>query len=469
MKKLKKLLAFVIAVVTAAGLFACGDASSSGSPEYDDGVAIADLSGNERVVKILCDESLNIGAGYSDVVLKNRSAILSKTDTSDVGKTSYRFTKAVHNYNVKNNGIRLNYLDWGWDYELTQKLTNAFMSGGKGESPDVIVGESQMIGYMEQGLLQPFPEELASFIREKMLPATYKALEKDGKIYGVAANPSCLQLVYNKSILRACGVSETIIENGISTWDEFVSVCQTVKTNGKGKYYAGGIYSGSSTGGYMRIAPFMIQAGGGYTDEDGKPAFYSEGNVKALELLRKIGACNPTGGLSSSSEATMINQFTRGRYAFMVDGSWRVKMCEEAGLDVGYCKLPSPDGKTDVTLAVGLGYLAVPNYVSDSTDAFAVIKSYISDEAQSVLADADLRPVARLDIGSAADYKDRAPKQYDAFNILKNSELYILPSFGTDEAKIWQAFGEALVKTTTTDTPVTDLLTAAQAAVSGLI
>lgn len=465
---MKKLLTLALAAVLAFGLFACGTTNDSSSVDFDDGTPIEDLRGNERVVRILCDDSLNIGAGYSDVVLKNRSAILSKSDSGDVGKTSYRFTKAVHNYNVVNNGIRLNYLDWGWDYELTQKLTNAFMSGGKGESPEVILGESQMIGYMEQGLLKPFPDELAAFVREKMLPATYKALEKDGKIYGVAANPSCLQLIYNKAVLRACGVSETIIENGVSTWDEFISVCQTVKANGKGRYYAGGIYSGSSTGGYMRIAPFMIQAGGGYTDADGKPYFDSEGNVRALEMLRQIGACNPTGGLSSSSEATMINQFTRGRYAFMVDGSWRVKMSNETGLDVGYCKLPSPDGETDVTLAVGLGYLAVPNYVSDQTDAFAVIKSYISDEAQSVLADADLRPVARLDIGSAEDYKDRAPTQYEAFNILKNSQLYILPSFGTNEAKIWQAFGEALVKTTTTNESILSLLTAAQQAVQGV-
>lgn len=465
---MKKLLTLALAAVLAFGLFACGTTNDSSSVDFDDGTPIEDLRGNERVVRILCDDSLNIGAGYSDVVLKNRSAILSKSDSGDVGKTSYRFTKAVHNYNVVNNGIRLNYLDWGWDYELTQKLTNAFMSGGKGESPEVILGESQMIGYMEQGLLKPFSDELAAFVREKMLPATYKALEKDGKIYGVAANPSCLQLIYNKAVLRACGVSETVIENGVSTWDEFISVCQTVKANGKGRYYAGGIYSGSSTGGYMRIAPFMIQAGGGYTDADGKPYFDSEGNVRALEMLRRIGACNPTGGLSSSSEATMINQFTRGRYAFMVDGSWRVKMSNETGLDVGYCKLPSPDGETDVTLAVGLGYLAVPNYVSDPTDAFAVIKSYISDEAQSVLADADLRPVARLDIGSAEDYKDRAPTQYEAFNILKNSQLYILPSFGTNEAKIWQAFGEALVKTTTTNESILSLLTAAQRAVQGV-
>lgn len=465
---MKKLLTLALAAVLAFGLCACGTTNDSSSVDFDDGTPIEDLRGNERVVRILCDDSLNIGAGYSDVVLKNRSAILSKSDSGDVGKTSYRFTKAVHNYNVVNNGIRLNYLDWGWDYELTQKLTNAFMSGGKGESPEVILGESQMIGYMEQGLLKPFPDELAAFVREKMLPATYKALEKDGKIYGVAANPSCLQLIYNKAVLRACGVSETVIENGVSTWDEFISVCQTVKANGKGRYYAGGIYSGSSTGGYMRIAPFMIQAGGGYTDADGKPYFDSEGNVRALEMLRQIGACNPTGGLSSSSEATMINQFTRGRYAFMVDGSWRVKMSNETGLDVGYCKLPSPDGETDVTLAVGLGYLAVPNYVSDPTDAFAVIKSYISDEAQSVLADADLRPVARLDIGSAEDYKDRAPTQYEAFNILKNSQLYILPSFGTNEAKIWQAFGEALVKTTTTNESILSLLTAAQQAVQGI-
>lgn len=465
---MKKLLTLALAAVLAFGLFACGTTNDSSSVDFDDGTPIEDLRGNERVVRILCDDSLNIGAGYSDVVLKNRSAILSKSDSGDVGKTSYRFTKAVHNYNIVNNGIRLNYLDWGWDYELTQKLTNAFMSGGKGESPEVILGESQMIGYMEQGLLKPFPDELAAFVREKMLPATYKALEKDGKIYGVAANPSCLQLIYNKAVLRACGVSETVIENGVSTWDEFISVCQTVKANGKGRYYAGGIYSGSSTGGYMRIAPFMIQAGGGYTDADGKPYFDSEGNVRALEMLRQIGACNPTGGLSSSSEATMINQFTRGRYAFMVDGSWRVKMSDETGLDVGYCKLPSPDGETDVTLAVGLGYLAVPDYVSDPTDAFAVIKSYISDEAQSVLADADLRPVARLDIGSAEDYKDRAPTQYEAFNILKNSQLYILPSFGTNEAKIWQAFGEALVKTTTTNESILSLLTAAQQAVQGV-
>jgi ABC-type glycerol-3-phosphate transport system substrate-binding protein len=288
-------------------------------------------------------------------------------------------------------------------------------------------------------------------------------MEQDGKIYGVCAQPSTTILIWNKDVLRKAGVDSKYIDTAPKTWDEFLQVSKTIKESGTGKYFAGGIYAGANIGGYLRIAPFVQMAGGSFVDASGNPEFSNAGNIKALEMLRELSTYNQFGMLASTQEQTMYNAFNQGKMAYLVEGSWRIKQSKSIGLDVGFGMLPSPTGKETSNTLIGACYYSVPKYATDKEESFKVIASIISKEVQSEIAKYDLRPVVRLDVGNKEEYKTLSPNQSFVFDIFKNSVVSSLPTFNKNSSKIWQSYGEALVKATTTKDNIKDVLNKAQA------
>ena len=107
--------------------------------------------------------------------------------------------------------------NWGWGDTLTQNLLAGFLAK---DTPDIISGETQLPEFVAKGYVEPFPDELAEFVKTNVSPIAYKALEYEGKMYGISMTPSLSALFWNKKILRDCGISETIIENGPSNWTE---------------------------------------------------------------------------------------------------------------------------------------------------------------------------------------------------------------------------------------------------------
>ena len=469
--RLFSLLAVLLCLFTVS---ACAPGPGSGD-KLENEVNITPVTGNEAVVRVVMENGMIAGAGYSDDVLRNKAESLTTTTKMSGGLFQYRSTQALHNYNVTYNNIRLQFLDWGWDETLAQKLTTTFEANDSSIGADVVVGETQMPKYMEEGKLEPFPAELEAFVRKNILPHGYKAMtmkDKNGteRIYGVAAAPSITVLVWNKAVLRNAGVDDKFVENGPATWSEWLEICKKLDVARK---KAGGVYCGPNTGAYIRNGALMYMNGGSFKNEDGKAFIESDANAKYFEFLRKMAGYNIDKSLTVASEDMYYKTFGNGRIAFLVDGSWRIAQAKEEGnVEVGFCALPVPDNEwlsesaSESTLkksmVVGAAYLCVPTYSTNKENAFKVIQSYISKDVQEVMASCDLRPVISKEVGEAENYEQLSPKQSRIYKIMKTTEPVFIPNFGKSNSKVWTTIGGVLADVCNTGEDISVILGKAQ-------
>ena len=456
---MKKLIALLSLLVVLALLCGCG-----GPPqEADDRVTqwlendfeLVQPTGNETEIQILFDSGINPDSGYPEDFLPEAKEALERNGTGANGVMQYYVTKAIHNYNIEENNVHLNYLNWGWGDSLTQKLSTAFVSQ---MGPSIIVGESQMPGYAKDGLLTPFPDELAQWCRDNLVPAAYKAMEFDGKIYGVTPYPSVPMLFWNKAVLRNAGIEEKYIEQAPATWDEFLAVAKALREKG---YSGGGLYCGDDLGGYLRSYPFILMNGGDVLDGD-QVVLDSEQNAKTLEYFRDVAAYSRVGILSSSEEA-LYKQFNMGRVGYIIDGSWRYENSIAGGIeDIGYGRLPSPTGESDVNVVIGANYYAVPNYATNKDLAFKVIQSFLVEDVQRQIGRFNLRPVVNKTVGESKEFEEESPVQVYAYEYLQSDSLHSLPTFSKNNLNCWQQFGKAIKLSVTTTDDIATLLAESQ-------
>ncbi len=477
---MKKKLYVVMAIVLCLCFVTACKPSGKQGEKLDGEVNILPVTGNEAVVRVVMENGANAGAGYADDALRNKAETLTSTTKMYGGLFQYRFTQALHNYNVEKNNIRLNFLDWGWDDTLAQKLTTTFEAGNPSIGADVVLGETQMPKYMEEGKLEPFPEDLEAFVRENILPHGYRAMtmKDDGgneRIYGVAAIPGITILVWNKAVLRGAGVEEKYVENGPSTWSEWVEICRKLDESRK---KAGGVYCGPNTGAYIRNGALMYMNGGTFIDASG-PRIDTDANRKYMSFLRTMSGFNISKSLTVASEDMYYKTFNNGRIAFLVDGCWRITQAKEEGnIDVGYCALPTPDGEwrsesadestEKRSMVVGAAYLCVPKYSTNKENAFKVIRSYISKEVQEVIAACDLRPVVSKEVGESEEYAKLSPNQSRIYNMMKQTTPICIPDFGKSNSKAWTTIGGVLADVCNTENDIASILDNAQRTLNSL-
>jgi len=351
------------------------------------------------------------------------------------------------------NKVELTSVDWGWGDTLTQKLSASFLAK---EGPDIIIGETQMPGFAKQGYLEPFPEELAQKIRQNLNAASWKSMEYEGKLYGVALEPSSAILVWNKNILKESGLDP---EKAPETWDELLQNMETVYKGGT--YSGGGIYAGSNNGGYLRFGAFLRGAGGWFVDEKGQPDINNSANLPAFELLRKMNSFNKPGIVTASEEGTFFSAFDKGRLAYKVDGQWAINQAKLQGLDCGYSMLPSGPGGEASGIVLGAGYQAVPVYSSNKEIAFKLIELMIDSEFQKNIADGGIRIPAQKSVASSDEYKKAQPELYSMASTLDRN-ITGLPTFSGNAAKAWAEIGTAMSKTMQTSDDIKTIADDAQ-------
>ncbi len=353
--------------------------------------------------------------------------------------------------------IQLKALEWGWGEPLTQKETAAFLAN---DGPDVIMGETQMPGFAQNGLLEPFPSELADYVRNNIVDAAWKPMEFNGEIYGVATDPGINVLFWNKQLLKDAGLDP---EKAPATWEEWLEISKQVTEAGAGKTYAGGIYAGANFGGYLRFGALLMQTGGGFVDEQGQSTLNAEKNVKAFELLRQLNALNPKGLMTATDEGTFWDAFNKGQIAYVVDGPWRIQGCKDAKIECGISELPIPADGQKGNVTIGASFYAVPNYSKNKEAAFKYINTLIGETVQQNVAEAGFRtPVLKSLLND--EYKAKQPELY-ALSAGLSGAVAGLPTYDKDGAKAWQAIGDAATKSMLTQTAVVDILNEAQATI----
>lgn len=350
--------------------------------------------------------------------------------------------------------ITINCKNWGWADSLTNKLQSAFWAE---ETPDIINGETQLPGFAQRGYLQPFPEDLASYVRENCLSVSYSGMTFDGKIYGISLTPSVTILVWNKDMLRDCGISEEIVENGPGDWAEWEATMQTVSAQGKN---AGGVYTGAGNinyGAFLRSGTLMLANGGGFADETGAPNVNSAENIEAYEFIRRMSGYNKNGMLNASSEDSYFSYFKTGNMAYYVDGAWAIHDAQYLNFDTGYCMMPSKDGEGEgATMMIGCCYLSVPIYAKNPDLAWDFLRMLLDLQIQSNVAKGGMRFPALKEANEkvysdteSEYYRDYFPAYEELTAYAVDKDVKGLPAFAMEKGKlstVWNAAGVMLGK-----------------------
>lgn len=214
----------------------------------------------------------------------------------------------------------------------------------------------------------------------------------DGVSYGV--NPmrpaevrTCL--VYNRDLLKACGVQEDIVQlvrDKQWTYDKFAEVAKkcTRDTNGDGKMDTYGLYTYDA--GMLGVS--LVNANGGSLVEvkDGvaKENYNSENTLNALNALSKwinedkfvanIYTDKADLGVTTTEYA---KHFAKGECAFLFCESWLVNqnIKKNAGdLDYGMVPLPlGPDADDYVSSAFNGRVFAIPSTNTENLDKTVVV------------------------------------------------------------------------------------------------
>lgn len=396
--------------------------------------------GFEKDIQAGIDEmQSSMDAGYTENNVTNRMILQN--------------TKLLRDW-ANSEEITLNCKTWGWGDSLTNKLQSAFFAK---DTPDIVIGETQMPGFAQRGYLQEFPEDLSNYIKENCLSLSYSPMVIDGKIYGIALSPSVTVLVWNKDMLRRAGVSQSIIDNGPANWEEWDAAMAAVAANGEN---AGGVYTSSGkadNGAFLRSGTLMLAGGGGFADETGAPDVNSPENIETFEFIRKMAGYNKPGMLNAQTEDAYFSYFKTGKMAYYVDGSWAINEAKDLNFDVGYCLMPTKDGSSDgATIAIGCAYLSVPIYAKNPEKAWELMRFLLSSEVQTNLARGGARFPA-LKSASQTVYTDTSSEYYQehfaTFKTLSDAastqSVTGLPAFAMNNGKLsnlWTAAGQLLGK-----------------------
>lgn len=351
-------------------------------------------------------------------------------------------TELVRDFAAEND-FNIEALSWGWGDPLTQKLSASFLTG---DGPDIINGETQLPRFAQAGNLEPFPEELETFLRENVSPIAYRDMEFDGKIYGVALQPTIAVLVWNKDILRQAGIED--VDTAPATFEELEANMKQVydRLNGE-RIYAGGAYGGANNGGYLRSTAIINAFGGSIVDENGAPSLNNPDNVAAFEFMRRVSTYNTDGVLNASGEHIYHNAFLQGRIAYKVDGLWALTEMPRQGLDCGFSLLPEGPNGSDGNILIGATYLAVPTYSDEKELAFKLIKFLLGESIQQNIADVGQRTPVLNSVLQSEEYKEEYPLLYEFATYASERDITGLPPYKGNVSEVWKAYGQALGKT----------------------
>lgn len=432
--------------------------SASAEPAESTGAA---ASGDPVTITVLNEGAVGIGVGKMEDLfapkekeLKGNGIDITYTPGSLVEAFPLHFQKIMTS-KLKEKNISIKAEDWGWGEPLIQKETAGFLAKNV---PDIIVGETQMPGFAQQGLLEPFPDDIAAELRANVSPAAWKPMEYDGKIYGLALQPGVSSLYWNKKLVKEAGIDP---EKPITSWQELADNAKKVTEAGKGKFYGGGVYGAPNFGGYLRYGALIGINGGSFADANGQPTFNSDANVETINLLRELNADHPAGLMVNNNEGTYFDAWKKGQTAYLIDGPWQVQQCKDAGLECGMSPIPlSPSGEA-ANVTIGAAFNSVPKDAKNKEAAFEYIKAMYSKEVQQLVADSNVRSPILKEISESPEYKEKHPEMYLHYQAMSGN-VSGLPTFAKDNSKVWQIWGDAVVKSLMTKGDVKAILDDAQ-------
>jgi multiple sugar transport system substrate-binding protein len=383
--------------------------------------------------------SLNISNGQNDATNKDAKAV-----------AIYDMIQKKMEENFP--GIKIHYIDKGWADTKRQNLMLAVMGGNP---PDIADGEDFIPEFARIGALTELPAELANELAKGPMTAGMH----DGKVYAVSGMTGVFGLVYNKAVLAKAGLDPNTPPK---TWDEWLDMSKKITAAGKGKFY-GSIVQNMGLGGAFRMAPFMRQLGGDFTNADwSAPTFNSPANLKAMTFLRELSKTAPPGSTSLTDEGAFFNMLNHGQVAFGINGPWHIQWGKDNGCDCGFAPLPVPaDGKPANVIVGNVLYYALKQGKHQEA-SIEFLKIIASKEYQEMISVLTSRMPSNIEAGKNPELITAVPAIKIFNDIVTNEPAGPLPVYPKNSSKVWEAWYKVQDITLTTNKPIDAALADAQ-------
>jgi len=294
--------------------------------------------------------------------------------------------KVVAIFEAENPNIKVETLNVPYD-EFRRKLITS-MAGGT--APDLIRSDIIWVSeFAYMGALAKLDEVMPDFetYKDAVFPGPLSTNFFNGHYYGFPLNTNTRVLVYNMQMFEAAGV-----EAPPATMEEFLSVCEKIKTLGDDKYcFAdGGTYA-------WAVNPWIWSFGGDVTDEDITVAsgYLNGSDTKAaydyLKELVDLGYMHP--GILGGGVDTW-GSFGNNEIAMLLEGPWFTAFYDGTlGTDYGYAPMPAgPGGSISV---VGGEDIVMFQQSQHKEEAAEFIRFMLSEETQITMAEGGLIPVIK--------------------------------------------------------------------------
>lgn len=255
------------------------------------------------------------------------------------------FEEAIAAYNASQNKYKVE----GLSVPDKQKLVVAMAAN---EAPDVIeCSSANIVEYQSNGMLESLQTyiDAESYDLSQIASLSTKAMNLEGKQYGLAFNQELIQLFYNKDILASIGYSEP--PKTVDEMYEMAIKATTLDAEGNIDILGYPLFPLASA-----RQELIYAFGGRWWDEDlttltpDDPRILDSlnMNVKYRQQygMDKVQAFIATANTNRYTEQDM---FFAGKQLFRIDGQWLPNMIESFGSDVnwGVALLPSASDQPD--------------------------------------------------------------------------------------------------------------------------
>jgi multiple sugar transport system substrate-binding protein len=227
-----------------------------------------------------------------------------------------------------------------------------------GNPPDVAqVATSWMPALADAGVLEPWDTAgYSADLLGQMDPTLRDGAKYNGQLYGLSYGASARAVFYNSDEYTKAGISAPP-----TTWDEFLSDMQKIKSTGAAQVPF--VYEGKGQEAMAAWFPYVyFSYGGSFTDSSGKLAIDKNICVQALtvyDTMNKDGLFEPN--VTASDINVQQKDLTSGTASTTITGPWGIGWYTADKSTQKYSSYAIPKGTTQATVGV--------------TDAFALFKS----------------------------------------------------------------------------------------------
>ena len=231
----------------------------------------------------------------------------------DTGPAAACVKTAAEDYNASQNKYVLKIRNLAFT-DFNQQVTTAIAAGA---TPDLmIVDNPDNARYAAAGALADLTDKVKAWGQgDQFLPGPWNSTIYDGKNYGIPLGSNTVVLWINTDMAKAAGLDVT---KPPKTWDEFETWAGKMTDKAKGVYGTAMLAKKDETGTFLFL-PWVLQNGGALKALD------SPESIAALAFWTKLvdEGYAPKSAITDGF-AEIYQQFTTGKAAMMISGTWNV-------------------------------------------------------------------------------------------------------------------------------------------------